>query len=445
MSKPQPLFRIRTIAVAEVFLAIGLLLIINLIYGNGDRFNGLNPHPFWFVVILVSAQYGVAEGVFAVIVATAAFLIGNVRPRLDGEYIYTYLLDVNSQPLLWLISAVILGCLRFRHVMERDRLKNDLAEAIRRDEIMAIKYEEQRMIREMLEQRLVSHVNTAVDSYKAAKLMESLQPGKILEGIGDLVSSLLRPRQFSLYMLNGNALESTLSHAWESSDQYTRAFHPQDSLFEEVIVNKRTLCIADENDELVLNHQGMLAGPIMAESGQILGMLKIEKIDYTDLTISTLQTFRIVCSWIANAYYQAQDYQKASHNSLINPENDLYSYEFFKRQSDYTAYLAQRFNFDVTLLTVKILPYEGASEETYRQGMKILLQAVMNNLRKADRIFNYQVTDHTYYILLPGTSEAFGPQVMQKITELFEQMQKTNSTQMKLSLSVQPIHKKKQG
>ena len=445
MSKPQPLFRIRTIAVAEVFLAIGLLIVINLFYFNGDRFTGLNPHPFWFVVILISAQYGVAEGVFAVVIATAAFLIGNVRPRGEGEYIYSYLLDVNSQPLLWLISAVILGCLRFRHVMERDRLKNDLAEAIRRDEIVATQYEQQRMIRETLEQRLVSHANTVVDTYKAARLMETLQPGKILEGVEDLVTSLLRPRQFSVFTLNGDSLEASLSHAWGKTDEYTRVIHSQDRLFEEVIANKRILCIADEGDELILSHQGMLAGPIMAESGQILGMLKIEKMDYTDLTISTLQTFRIVCSWIGNAYYQAQDFQKASNNSFINPINDLYSYEFFKHQADYTTYLSQRFNFDLTAMMVKILPDPNATDEIYRQGMKMLLEAVMKNLRKADRIFNYQVTDYTYYILLPGTSDAFGQQVIQKISDVFDKMQKNNAVQLKLSLSFQSLNRKKQG
>lgn len=216
--KPEPLFRIRTIAVAEVFIAIGVLIIVNLFYFNGDRFAGVNPHPFWFVVILISAQYGVAEGVFAVLISTIVFLIGNVRPRGQGEYLYSYLLDVNAQPLLWLISAVILGCLRMRHVAERDRLRKDIYEAGQREELVAVKYEQLRAIRELLEQRLVRHVHTVVDAHKAARLMDSHQPGKILEGVQDMVVSLMQPKQFSVFMLNGDQLDSSITYAWDKEN-----------------------------------------------------------------------------------------------------------------------------------------------------------------------------------------------------------------------------------
>lgn len=441
--KPQPLFRIRTIAVAEVFLFIGVLVLVNLFYFNGDRFTGVNPHPFWFVVILISAQYGVAEGVFAVIIATIVFLIGNVRDRADGEYLYSYLLDVGGQPLMWLITAVILGCLRYRHVMERDRLRTDIAEAAKREEIVAVQYEQLRAIREMLEQRLVRQVNTAVDTYKAARLMESNEPGKILEGVQDLVVSLLHPRQFSVYMLKGDMLEASITYAWDQQGGYRTGITSQERLFEEIIGKKRILCITDEADEMVLAHQGVLAGPIMDDSGRILGMLKIEKMDFAELHISTIQTFRLVCGWIARAYYQAETFQKVSSNSFINPVNDIYSYEFFKTQAEYTTFLAQRFNFDLSAVVVKIVDQEGVTEERYRQGMQVLLQLVEKNLRKADRIFNYQVTGHTYYILLPGTAEAFSQTVVGKITAAFGEAQKDLPVQLKLSFSLQPLHKKK--
>ncbi len=443
---PQPLFRLRTIAVIEVFIAIGILLVINLFYFNGDRYTGITPHPFWFVIILISAQYGVAEGVFAVLISTVAFLVGNVRSRGDNEYLYNYLLDINSQPLLWLISAVILGSLRFRHVMERDRLRNDLTEAFKREEIVAVKYEELRMIREMLEQRLVRHANTAIDTYKAVKLMETSHPGRILEGMQDLIVSLLQPKQFSVYMLNGDALNASVTYAWEKPDQYPTHLDSANQLFQEVIGKKRFLCIADEEDELILSqHHGMLAGPIMSENGQILGMLKIEQINYTDLHISTLQTFRIVCNWIGNAYYQAEGYQKATSNSFISPANNLYSYEFFKLQADYTTFLAKRFNFDLLLMVVKILDNaENIGGNQYQAGLKALETAVEQNLRKIDQIFNYQMPDHAYYILLPGTGENYGQLVTEKISRAFEAAQKAAGTQLQLSFSTQVLYKKSQ-
>jgi hypothetical protein len=441
--KPKkPIFRIRAIAIAEVLLAIGILIIVNLLYFNGDRFEGVNPHPFWFVVILVSAQYGVAEGVFAVVVATFFYLIGNVRPRGEDEYIYAYLLDINSQPLLWLISALIIGLLRYRHILERDRLRHNLREAIEREEITAAQYEQLRMIREMLEQRLVRQVNTVVDTYHAARLMESLEPGKILEGVQDLVTTLLHPKKFSLYTLKDDRLELTLNSAWEPEDKFARTFQSRDRLFEEVIGKQRVLSVADGSDELILGHEGMIAGPIKAETGQILGMLKIEDIAYTDLNISTIQAFHLVGQWIGTAYYQAKDYEKVAGQSFINPDNNMYSYEFFKERSDYTTQLGKRFNFDVTVITAKIIGDDAGNKDLYKRGMKWLQNAVEKSLRKADTLCNYQVTDYTYYILLPGTPEANGQKVIEKIRTAFDDQQ-DQSDKLKLSLSTQSLYQKK--
>lgn len=442
--KLKPLFSIRTIAVTETFIAIGVLVLVNLIFFNGDRFTGVNPHPFWFVIILVSAQYGVTEGVFAVIVATLVFLTGNIRARYEGEYLYSYLLEINEQPLLWLISAVIIGSLRFRHVMERNRLRDDLSEALEREEIIATNYEQLRAIRETLEQRLVRHVHTSIDTYKAAKLMESYHPGKILEGVQDLVKALLAPKKFSVYMLKDDRLESVLTYGWARANEYETVIPSSHKIFEQIVGSKHTLCIANEEDENALILQGMLAGPIMSESGTILGMLKIEKIDYADLHVSTVETFRVLCTWIGNAYQQAQNFQTASNNSFVDLENNIYSYEFFKLQADYTTFLARRFNFDLTLIVAKFVDSEEIPAEKYRLAIKALENVVASNLRKIDQIFNYRLASNTYYILLPGTPEGDTMIVMEKITSAFESAQKAAGTDLKLSFSVQSLHKKNQ-
>ena len=442
--KLRPLFSLRTIAVTETLLAIGALVIVNMIFFNGDRFAGINPHPFWFVIILISAQYGVTEGTFAVIVATIAFLYGNVRPRLDGEYLYSYLLDVSEQPLLWLISAVIIGSLRFRHVMERNRLRDDLADALQREEVVAVHYEQLRSIRETLEQRLVRHIHTSIDTYNAAKLMESYSPGKILEGVQDLVSALLSPKKFSVFMLNGDSLDVLLRYGWETANEFKTAIPSSDAIFEYVIGDKHTLCIVSEKDERTLMGQGMLAGPIMAESGQILGMLKIEDIHYADLHVSTVETFKVICTWIGNAYFQAQSYETASSHSYIDLEKNIYSYAFFKLQSDYTTFLARRFNFDLSLIVVKFVESDDISPERYKAAIQQLEGAVTKNLRAIDQIFNYRLAENTYYILLPGTPENNTEIVIEKIANAFAISQKDAATNLKLSFSVQPLHTKNQ-
>jgi hypothetical protein len=85
-------------------------------------------------------------------------------------------------------------------------------------------------------------------------------------------------------------------------------------MFREIVARQRTLCISKPEDEFVLQDEGILAAPIIdKESGEVLGMLKIEKMNFFDLHFSNIQSFQLLCEWIADAYVQAQRFTAAVH------------------------------------------------------------------------------------------------------------------------------------
>ncbi|TAE82367.1 MAG: hypothetical protein EAY76_03250, partial [Alphaproteobacteria bacterium] len=49
---------LRVSALLEIALFLGLALLINLVFGGSPRFIASQPHPFWILILLVSAQYG---------------------------------------------------------------------------------------------------------------------------------------------------------------------------------------------------------------------------------------------------------------------------------------------------------------------------------------------------------------------------------------------------
>jgi hypothetical protein len=65
----QTIFGLRWTAVAETLAMLAVLLLIDRTIGAADQFFPVQPHPFWIVVLLISAQYGVFEGLMAAIQA----------------------------------------------------------------------------------------------------------------------------------------------------------------------------------------------------------------------------------------------------------------------------------------------------------------------------------------------------------------------------------------
>ncbi|HET7880246.1 MAG TPA: hypothetical protein VFL55_05120, partial [Acetobacteraceae bacterium] len=84
--------------------SIGLVLIIVLIRTQmpGDLVDGRAlPHPLWIPVLLMSGQYGIMGGLFATLMATAAFFLGGLPLQTADQDFYAYAAVVATQPCAW--------------------------------------------------------------------------------------------------------------------------------------------------------------------------------------------------------------------------------------------------------------------------------------------------------------------------------------------------------
>ena len=128
--------RLRRSAIIETVGLLFVLTAIDLVFGNGDRFATTSPHPFWLVVLLISAQYGPREGLTAALLSSTFLLLGNMPERSLSETMYDYVWIVSQQPFFWIVTALVLGGIRARQIEERDvlieqvRLVNETSVAI---------------------------------------------------------------------------------------------------------------------------------------------------------------------------------------------------------------------------------------------------------------------------------------------------------------------------
>jgi hypothetical protein len=308
---------VRVSAIVEVLAILVLALVVDVIWGRGLRFLGTSPHPFWIVVLLAASYYGLREALFAAVLSSVVMLVGNVPPQVQGEGAYTWLLRVMREPLLWLVSAIVLGEIRDALRRHAQGLREEIAIAQDRTDGLVKACDRLMRQKEGLEARIADQTLTVHAMYKASRAIERDGVGDVLFGVGDLVRTSLSPRKFSLYLLNGQKLEAAVSEGWTQHDRYARVIEADSPLFEAIVSSRRHLVVVDADDESLLRDEGILAGPIVnTEHHAVVGMLKIEAMDFMDLTPSSVQNFKTLCEWIGAAISNAQRLERTRRPGL---------------------------------------------------------------------------------------------------------------------------------
>ncbi|MFH1573061.1 MAG: hypothetical protein ABIG68_03715 [Acidobacteriota bacterium] len=226
---------LRRSALVETLLFLGAALVMDRLFFAGDSYAQIALHPFWVLVLLMSVQYGTGEGLTAATLSTVCLLAGNLPEQGLSQDRYEYLLSVCRLPLLWFVTALILGEIRMRHVRERDTLHDDLAAVRKQQAELSQACQDLAVAKETLESRVAAQMNTALTIYEAAREMEKLEPAEVLRGMSDVVRALMKPEKFSIYILREDHLELAIEEGWTPAERSARAFTSHTGIFREVV------------------------------------------------------------------------------------------------------------------------------------------------------------------------------------------------------------------
>jgi hypothetical protein len=418
--KPR-ILGLRTSALIEAVALMALLLVIDTALFQGDRFWNANPHPFWIPVLLIAVQYGTNEGLLTAALAAACLLVGNTPPAVEGVGYYDQLYSITTNPILWFVTSWLLGELRQRHIRERDLLIREATEAHQREELIADSYTFVRARKESLEVQMAGQLTSSIEAYRAAKAVETLDPKSVMQGVEQLVKSVLGPQKFSLSIFHDTKLTAAILHGWTPTDTYAQEIDAFSPLYQAVVGQRETLVIANEQHEIALDGQGVMAGPILdGDTGRVVGMLKVEQMDFVSLSLATVETFRALCEWIGTALINARNYQAVKSDAVVNPERNMLTYSYFKRQSDYLTKLAKRVGFDLSMLVIKLNDPKSLSDADRVTIARQIGESARSALRNVYLAFDYQTDGEEYSVLLPGTTQSGAAVVRDKISKELE-------------------------
>jgi len=417
-AEPPRLFGLRRSALVELALFFGVFLLVDMLFLDGTRLREVSPHPFWIAILLVSAQYGINEGLLAAFVASAVLLVGNLPSQELSQDMYAYLFSICINPLMWIPMALSLGALRTRQIRDRGELREAVKQSKQESEALAQAYERLSRITAKLESRLAGKDRTVLSAFRAASLLAHNDEKQVLEGVADAVKAVLHPHRFSLFLARPKGLKIALRIGWERMPPLERWFDGSTDLYRHIVHDGGLLCVANPWDEKVLEDQGLLAGPVAdPATGACLGMLKIEGMDFLDLNEETVDLFRVLCDWIGMALARARDYETARASSFHTENPRLYSDTALEPQVSYFEKLGGRFDLDMSMIVVNPLDTQSMVSADRRQLVRVFGEAVEECLRDTDVAFECRRRGPRFVIILVGASEELGFLVSRRLSE----------------------------
>lgn len=430
---------IRVIGLLEIAALLTAGLLVDR-YWQGNRFAGMEPHPFLLAAILAAAHYGLGEGLIGALAAGLALRVHNLPPQLADTDGYDYVWACISQPLGWIALAVLVGALRNHHKGRQRRSEEQLSDSLRRERDISAGFDHVRRAKNRLEEAVAGHLRSAVTLYKAAQHVERLDPLDVIGGAGGLVKAGLDPEKFSLYLLDGSSLVCVLRHG-HSRDEGVWAYEESSPLFQRTVGQRTTTCVARPGEAEALGGDGIIAGPLVAEqTGEVVGMLKIEQIGFLSLNLAAVQNFEVLCRWLGTALVKAQEHADGHVSAFFNASTQIVSHAMFEQQSLFLTRVARRLNFELSTLSVRLECAErlpGAERSLIAQALGSSVRSV---LRATDLAFEAERIGSGYTILLPNTSEAGAKVVENKLKAALQQRQADAGGRVRLTFRIESLH-----
>jgi hypothetical protein len=422
----------------EVIFLLTAVLVVDHYFFAGNRFLGIQPHPFFFIVLLVSVQYGAVEGLSSALLATATLMLGNLPEQTFSENIYDYIFLTWKQPVIWIVSSVIFGGFRDRYIEERKILKKKWAHSQRQVEIFSKACEISDIERKRLETHVSGQSSFLLSLHQTALDIGAVGKEQVFDNILEIAQRVTNSKKCSWYVLDNAVLESNSQFGWDMDDPYSRTFNALSPLFEQVIRHKRVLSITNPEDEEFFQGQGMLAGPVIHPgTKKVYGMLKIEHMDFLSLNVQSVKTFQQLCKWLGTLL----DPESATEDEtmVINANQKMFSSNYFEQLSEFLTL----HNYKGAFAGQSIILHPPANfilNEKLQQEIQATLHETMRTLLgNEDLFFEGKKDNSDFIVVIANISLKQAREVSQKLMKALVDLKSEKVNYSEFSVSIKSV------
>jgi GGDEF domain-containing protein len=402
-----------------VELGAGLLalVVLNLLLAPGDPgLLGVQPHPALLLVAIVASRHGLRAGLVSGLV-TAAAIAGCVVARLD-QVSWTELRTLQHYvtPLLLLATGFALGALREAHLRETRAVEARVASLEQELADQAVRFMAATEAKHELERRVADERASLSSLYTAARALETLEADRLYPAIALTARRFLQADACQCYALEGDLLRL---RATEGSPPDRSEIRPDEGLVGLAIRLGRPVSVRDQSQHVSVEDLAsaslLMAAPLVADGGALLGCLTVTALPFLRLTPVALDRLGLVADWGARALENARAHERARARTIEDELVRAYTYAYYQRRIHEEEVRADRYGRPLSVLVFRIHRY-GAVDPARRAELGRVLSVVFSRtLRDVDIVCRY-ATEDSFAIILPETAPARAEIVLDRLS-----------------------------
>lgn len=291
---PRDGWRRATRIAAEIAVAFVMLVALDLWLTDGTAFAGIQPNPFWLPVLVMALAYGTGPGVIAAAIASALWL-NNVHADGGARDYLDHLLHLSLPPLLWFVTAVVIGEVTMLRAARHAGLQRREQIARRNTLRLTEAFDTLSKTNRRLQVQLVTEDGTIGNIVATAAQLASHDPAKRRGAVARLIALSAHTEDFACYRIAGGEARAWL-HASQSA---VRRDSLPGVLIERLAQAPGILHVARRADRAVLEGVGVAVVPLIdGETDALIGCLVIHALPFGALNPAHAAQLHEIAGWL---------------------------------------------------------------------------------------------------------------------------------------------------
>lgn len=428
--------------IIETLIGFGVLVLIDYFFVESSvAFEGVHPHPYWIIVVLMAARYGAWQGIFAG--GTAALLfVGLLTKWGTIDFLaYTFPHGPFKYPFLFMLTGGMLGELRSMYKKRYQKLEQKYHET--RDDLqdLGLLHAALTDSKRELEKRIAFQSSTMLNLIERFNTMETLQPQALYRKCLELLHDQLNVTCSSIYLMQDSRLQLFTRLSDEEESMLPDSLELRGGLIGEVVANKKTVTISQlefGNKTARFENVGLImSAPIMLRDESLIGVVNVERMPFFDFTANAVRIFSMICHWISIVVDKSQQFERMKDRNIEDEITGAYNYPYFQKRLGYEISRARRFGTPLSLVLLRIGKFDEMTQSERKKVLVVLKWLFTHQLRDIDIISKYKTKD-TFAIILPHQTSLETDAIISRLIEEIDayQMKPFENSEEMLQLQI---------
>lgn len=396
----------------EPLILIGAILLINYNFFASDiGFLSVSFHPFWLIILFIVPRQKYPFGIITSAITAICYIFIAYLRGSSGFFAFVSDTANIKLPALFVIIGYYLSLIREGYDYE-------LSALMRKNSALEKQMGEVREINSGINEedrknalKIFETSTTIKTVYNAASSLASFDEDELIGSLCDLVQKFCDSKAFVLYkIVEGTKLIIT---AERIDDKFADSFDfvanvNDDALIAESYTSGKIytmLDIIDKNMKHVIKSDVKISCPIkFKDDGEIYGFIVLYDLEFSRMNLETINILELIAGWTESALIKSRQMSEVKSKNIEDDLTLAYKYDYFKKRMSEEFKRAQRYNFDLSTLLVKLTNYSSIPADRQPEILRLLSIFLKTIVRDVDIVSRFK-DENFLSCLLPSTDE----------------------------------------